>query len=230
MSPLTANIANIASLVTGGYSLSSVSTSNGLLTISAAAPNVIASMDGFGSIIVDTSMVDLTNTQITMNNRPIFETEMFKKCQDLYVSEFKLDGQSKMHFHALIWEKIFGNQITDYGTVFRPNDGIYLAFGSADSRNRFNRWVFDYSRAFFRGEKLAEQTIPVARQGRIEGSFVPDVDRTSYDPIVINNVRSIQFNDWVWIAANCNYPVYRFGAGWLFEKDAEAVYFKMRPD
>jgi hypothetical protein len=155
-------------------------------------------------------------------------TDVFLNCRDVFLTDVQICEDATAHFHFMVWEAIHDNEVRDYGSVLRSGDGLYVAFGSERSRTDFENWIRNYARRFFPLVNLSDHKLPIPRPGDLKGVYVPDMASRDEVGMFMSGVTNAQFKDWVWIANNCYQQVYRIGDGWLFERDAEAIHFKMR--
>lgn len=167
------------------------------------------------------------------NGLKVPEGDKFAKSRDLFTTDLCLDGEPHNHFHYLVWIECHGEEYNDYGTVLRSDDGIYIAFGSAKSRDHFESWFDHYQRTFFKEREVSKTELPGMVTTAITGTLIldqaPDPERTVFRkmPDKIGCQTEI-FETWAWIVENCHEPVIRLNNGWLFTGANDAVLFRMK--
>lgn len=123
--------------------------------------------------------------KLTANGRQPPEGAAFARVKEIYPSSVTISDNRHIHFHVLVWEKIFGEEITDYGCLYWNGGGLRLCFGSKKSRQQFERWYERYNRIFYGNDEFEMKTnaIPFPRDGHLAGHFVSDPPVPSYGSI-----------------------------------------------
>ena len=200
----------------GSYSTPHISvTSGGLVTVSGNAT--------IGSISYTPPAFDL-KTAPSFSNQPVEGSE-FHKATELYLTDIEISPQSNgadnwfLYFHLKVWLETVEYKVQDYGPVLK-GDRCILAFGSRESRSKFNAWKERYQKVFYDGADLNTVRLPFPKHGELQGIHVGEGER--YDRI------PTEMETWAWITENSHHPVTRINTGWLFSNLNDAVLFKMR--
>lgn len=123
--------------------------------------------------------------KLTANGRQPPEGSAFANVREIHPTDIVISDNRHLHFHVLVWEKIYGEEIKDYGCLYWNGGGLRLCFGSKKSRQQFVRWFDRYTRIFYGNDEweMRANAIPFPRDGHIAGHFVSDVPPPAYGSI-----------------------------------------------
>lgn len=165
---------------------------------------------------------------------PVGDT--FDPKKTLYPSSLVISNNRFLHYHAIVWSKMFGQDTRDYGCVFSDDDGLRLCFNSKTSLMKFERWFERYKRIFFPDGTIESCYAPFPSTGRLSGYFIEDDIRYNDTPLTTGmfaNSRTTDtisesfLPDWVTIVRHARKPVLRLNNGWFFTSPNDGVMFKM---
>jgi hypothetical protein len=156
----------------------------------------------------------------------------------LYPETSFINDKKTMYFHFSIWERIYGEMVTDYAFLqfsLPENDLFYqktiLVFGSKKSRQLFRNWWKKYKQ-LFDDETYNLFCFPMPYcSSHISGDVVKfklshdDVESRMIDQSAINaEARDV----WAWIVANSRGRIWRVPGAFVFANSADAVAFKLQ--
>jgi hypothetical protein len=141
----------------------------------------------------------------------------------LYPTDFYRVGRP-MRFHFAIWERIFADEIRDYGfAVFdgMPGSASRLVFGSDRSHRQFTRWWRAYRRRFG-GDSYKYELVPTfSAEKRACGTvyrFAIPSEHSSESVISVE-----MYESWEWIVRHSQGKVWRTPGCWVFQRASDAV-------
>ncbi len=111
---------------------------------------------------------------MTLHGRQPPVGDHFRPDQPLFPSKLAIGDNRFLHYHVIVWTKLFGQETTDYGCVFSTGDGLRLCFNSEASLEKFEHWWERYSTIFFQDNEISEVYCPHPSSGRMDGYFVED--------------------------------------------------------
>ena len=135
-----------------------------------------------GNITVAQSQVPPPVT-MTLHGRQPPVGDHFRPDQPLFPSSLVIGDNRYLHYHVIVWTKLFGQETTDYGCVFTNGDGLRLCFNSKASLQKFEHWWKRYSTVFFEGNEITECYCPTPKSGKLDGYFVEDAPTPIYGSI-----------------------------------------------
>lgn len=212
------------------------------------------------SMSIINSSVGITNVNVTMGPPPVTMTihgrqppvgDHFDPSAALYPSSMVIGDNRYLHYHVIVWTKLFGQDVTDYGCVYVNGDGLRLCFNSKISLQKFERWLKRYTRVFFGDGSLDQCYAPHPVSGKMMGYFVEDAPTPTFSSASalgasvlggssLSNVQNTYLHakphetisetflpDWVMIVRHASKRVIRMANGWFFSDAKDGVMFKM---
>ena len=120
---------------------------------------------------------------MTLHGRQPPVGDHFRADKPLFPSSLVIGDNRYLHYHVIVWTKLFGQETTDYGCVFTNGDGLRLCFNSEASLQKFEHWWKRYSNVFFEGDEITQVYCPMPTSGKLEGYFVEDAPTPAYGSI-----------------------------------------------
>lgn len=138
-----------------------------------------------------------------------------------YQTEFALFRENH-GFHFAVWRR--AEPCDDYGFVTElPHIDPHLAFASRRSRCQFLRWLDRYRHRFPDGD-LTHHKIPPLPCGRLHGVVLPR-------PALFENLNApVAIAAWAWMTCHCKAGVWFAASHIVFQRETDAVAFKLRWD
>lgn len=120
---------------------------------------------------------------MTLHGRQPPVGDHFRPDQTLFPSSLAIGDNKYLHYHVIVWTKLFGQDTSDYGCVYVNGDGLRLCFNSKASLQKFEHWWKRYQRVFFRDNEIRESYAPYLSTGKLSGYFVEDVPTPAFGNI-----------------------------------------------
>ena len=160
--------------------------------------------------------------KFNIHGTPITFGENFKSDGDYYVINNKMELNKNLFFHFKVWKEC-NPEIQDFGMTIVPNVGVLLVFNSQQSKNQYLSWMEEYKNKFFDGYDMEDISIPILKEGNLNGIFLTDVFSFMQDEKFLD----YSFDIWVKIVKNCSNSVYKMGEGWYFTNPTDGILCKM---
>lgn len=160
--------------------------------------SVVPNLTGAAQAVVKvfTGNVAVAQTQspppvtMTLHGRQPPVGDHFRPDRPLYPSSLVIGDNRYLHYHAIVWTKLFGQETTDFGCVFTNGDGLRLCFNSEASLKKFENWWKRYSGIFFEDNEISECYCPTPKSGKLDGYFVEDAPAPTFGSIGGANIFS----------------------------------------
>lgn len=157
---------------------------------------------------------------------PVPRGETFDDADVLYPTGFRLH-RPHHSFHFDVWREVCPES-QRWGFISEASKGDpILVFGDRRDRDEFTKWLERYC-ARFQDNDIAACPLPSLPRGRMKGTVIPrpramqELQFASDDGLA--EAKSI----WAWIVGNAKRPVWFTNESVVFEREADAVAFRLR--